>query len=438
MVRLGRVLGDGAERLYVVISFFLMSSAAILPSSATGAPAAADATLADSIFGPIYLVAAALIVMRPRRAIRTAMAHPLTLLLLAVAAASMSWSNAPDITVRRTIAVSATTAFGWYVVSRFTIREILQLVAAALGVAAVLSLLYGIFRPDFATEAGQSWRGVYQNKNVLARAMVFSSMAFLLLSLDQGSRRWVVLTGATLSATLVLLSRSTTGLVVLLALAFLVTFSGGLKLRATVLVPLLITGGLLVAAGLVWLWAHADAVTADVGKDATLTGRTDLWNVAITMIARRPWLGYGYGGFWRGWTGESAEFWRAVGWETPHAHNGFLDLALDLGVLGVATFVAGWASAAYKALVRARGPRTSEALAPLVILAFVLFYNLTESSILRQTDVFWVLYIVAVCASSGSDAPGAGGREPGIRIGEWTTRRGRLRRALPRPPALQG
>ena len=97
---------------------------------------------------------------------------------------------------------------------------------------------------------------------------------------------------------------------VLLALAFLVTFSGGLKLRATVLVPLLITGGLLVAAGLVWLWAHADVVTADVGKDATLTGRTDLWNVAITMIARRPWLGYGYGGFWRGWTGESAEFWR--------------------------------------------------------------------------------------------------------------------------------
>ncbi len=87
-------------------------------------------------------------------------------------------------------------------------------------------------------------------------------------------------------------------------------------------------------------------ITSAYGKDTTFSGRTEIWEASIDALFARPWLGYGFGAlFWReGVSNETAAIWRQVGFEASHAHNGPLDLALQVGIIGLAIFAVLWAS----------------------------------------------------------------------------------------------
>ena len=65
-----------------------------------------------------------------------------------------------------------------------------------------------------------------------------------------------------------------------------------------------------------------------LNRNETLTGRADIWAYLIPLAKQRLFLGYGYGGFW---TDAMREAIRAA-----HAHNGYLDIILQLGFLGLA------------------------------------------------------------------------------------------------------
>lgn len=87
-------------------------------------------------------------------------------------------------------------------------------------------------------------------------------------------------------------------------------------------------------------------ITSAYGKDTTFSGRTEIWNASYDALLRRPWLGHGFGGlFWtENLSNETAQIWRQVGFEAAHAHNGALDLALQIGLIGLAIFAVLWLS----------------------------------------------------------------------------------------------
>ncbi len=87
-------------------------------------------------------------------------------------------------------------------------------------------------------------------------------------------------------------------------------------------------------------------ITSAYGKDTSLSGRTEIWEASIEALSRRPWLGHGLGAlFWRvDLEPETAEIWRHVGFEAAHAHNGALDLALQIGLVGLLVFTVLWLS----------------------------------------------------------------------------------------------
>ncbi len=68
----------------------------------------------------------------------------------------------------------------------------------------------------------------------------------------------------------------------------------------------------------------------------TLTGRTGIWSAVIDSIAKRPMLGYGYQAFWLGLEGESYRVILAVSWVLAQAQNGFIDVMLEMGAVGLA------------------------------------------------------------------------------------------------------
>ncbi len=112
---------------------------------------------------------------------------------------------------------------------------------------------------------------------------------------------------------------------------------------STLLFSVSLVGSLAVIGGAVASFA---TITSAYGKDSSLTGRTEIWEASLEALSRRPWLGHGLGAlFWRvDLSPETAEIWRHVGFEASHAHNGALDLALQIGLLGLAVFAVLWLS----------------------------------------------------------------------------------------------
>ena len=78
---------------------------------------------------------------------------------------------------------------------------------------------------------------------------------------------------------------------------------------------------------------------AVVGKDSTLTGRTDIWLATINLIRDKPlldlMLGSGYMATWLPTDAPTVEIWQQLHWAVPNAHNAYLDVALQLGLVGL-------------------------------------------------------------------------------------------------------
>jgi O-antigen ligase len=142
--------------------------------------------------------------------------------------------------------------------------------------------------------------------------------------------------------------------------------------------------------------ANAETILNSMGKDTTLTGRGDLWPLVLQKIGERPWLGYGYGAFWDGLKGESAAIWYASGWEPPNSHNGFLDMLLGLGWLGMLILASGFFIISFpRALVWVRQSKTSEGFWAAIYMIYLVLTNLGESTLMIQNDLFWLFYTAA-------------------------------------------
>jgi O-antigen ligase len=158
------------------------------------------------------------------------------------------------------------------------------------------------------------------------------------------------------------------------------------------LAMLLLVGGVAMAVSV-----NVEAALELVGKDTSLTGRVPLWEFLLDQARERPWLGYGYSAFWLGWTGPS-EFVSHVtgGWYPSHAHNGLLNLGLQLGLTGVVLFLLGMASAVHRALRSLRDGPPAGGVFSLSMLSLLLLTSISESTILTHDSLFWLLYTVAV------------------------------------------
>lgn len=434
---LGRSLAR-AERVYVVVSLFLFSRALVpllLEAGGGSIGFGAGNVVLRGIYLAIEAVALVLVVVNWRSVLATLGRHLPTVVLVGFALASVLWSVDPALTLRRSFALVGTTAFGVYLAARFDTREQLRLLAAALGLVALMSAAFGALMPAYGinqAEHAGAWQGVFTHKNNLGRIMVLSAVVFA-LALPSLRRRWIGWAGLGLSVALVLLSTSKTALALLLSFVLLAPLFRALRLRAgitaLVLIGFVLTGGTLAAA----LAANADAVFRIMGRDASLTGRVPLWDTVLAAIAERPWLGHGYSAFWTGIEGPSYEVWKRIQWVTPHSHNGVLDLGLELGWIGVALFLAGLAVALARAVRAARGPAGIHLFWPLAFLLFTVMSNVTESSILQQNSIFWVLYVSAAFSAllrGGEDAepaplpePGAGPAPPASRPSPGVRRR---------------
>ena len=345
---------------------------------------------------PVYALTVFLAVWNWRDLRNAAPAFAPIFVLLALAAASGLWSIDPQITLRRWEALAFNGLLAFYLAARFSWTELVRLIAIAALLLALGSLVMGLAFPSLGVQSDANagdWRGLWPQKNELGFNMVIGVQACLATALlDTKGRLWWI-AGAALCVSLLALSRSGTSLICLMASgALLAGLSLSRKRPVGAIIAAFLAGCVaLVLASVMIL--DVNLLFQAIGKDPTLTGRTDVWAAVMRRVAERPVLGYGYGAFWTDRFGPALQVRREAGWDVPSAHNGWLDVLLQLGWTGV-VMVAGYFALTAAAAMRRLFSRSDGHWAAMYAVAFLIL-SLSESDILRQNSLEWILFVAA-------------------------------------------
>jgi O-antigen ligase len=148
--------------------------------------------------------------------------------------------------------------------------------------------------------------------------------------------------------------------------------------------------------------AHFDEFLGLIGKDQTLSQRTVIWLTVILPIAKHPIVGYGYAAFWQGLAGESANTILVTGWAENQAQSGFLDVLLQLGLLGFVPLVLVLGRALTQA-ARAINPLSTAPVQMATVLLLVLIVeNVGETGFLVPIHLLWFYTLLTLLILDGS------------------------------------
>ncbi|MFN2609343.1 MAG: O-antigen ligase family protein [Actinomycetota bacterium] len=318
-----------------------------------------------------------------------------------LAMTSSLWSLAPQLTARRSIALLGTTLFGIYMGVRYSIPRFREMLFRVLAIIASLSAVTAIFMPAYgvagALGVAPGWRGLFLDKNIFGRLMALGVVTALAGQIPK--RKSIRILAVAFFGALLLLSDAKSGLVVLVGVGACAPLFILARGRGSSTASLLVWSVLIVLGVAVVAFENTQPVLNALGRDITLSGRTKLWVDVISMIRHRPLLGWGFGAFWRGWTGPSAIVWSNNLWLPPHSHSGLLDGFLDVGLVGMAIFCVSAVMLLTRCVLYARGATVGRIL-PGMLVIFTLLYNLTESVLIKQNSLFWVLYVFLIVSSS--------------------------------------
>ncbi|WP_118138612.1 O-antigen ligase [Oceanicella sp. SM1341] len=384
------------------LALFLLSEAVLplLVMGPAGALSAQQMAQLRLVALPAYLVTAVLLWRHRRLFLWRALPGNLPLLLLmALPFVSVLWSISPSVSLRRAVGLLASMLLGYLLAMRFGPRQLLVLVGLVAGLCLAASLLLAALAPELGRmPAETALRGAFTHKNGLGRMACLGAMlaAALLLDPDRALRRGGLLLLGPALACLVLSQSATALLSAGMALGLAGVYALLARWRGLARILLVLVVVQVVAALLAWLSFSLVPFLEAIGKDATLTGRIPLWHELAPEILARFWTGYGYEAFWTPGNEALWRIWAAVGWAAPNAHSGWREVFLSFGLPGVALL----------ALALLRGLRQGAALHCArpeegwlwlnVLPGMVLSINLTESSLLIQNDLLWILLTAAL------------------------------------------
>lgn len=335
---------------------------------------------------PSLFVCALLLFLSAEHARRQLIRRPGVPLFLVVTAlvfmASIAVSDHPMISVRRTVSQLLFLTSALMLVLVIDNRRQLYL-TIGLAFATVLAIdlaLMGLLGTGF-NRSGE-FMGYHMNKNVAGNQYGLATMVFLYLAVAR--RNALLLLLALVGGVLLILSSSRTSygsVAIFLVLSVMFRFS--------------IARGMVLIATLIGALA-ASLVFSVGGNDPEIfTGRGELWNFLSGPVWERALLGHGYGAFWdvgpasRNLT-EGDGFIQYLN----TGHNGFIDLMLGTGLLGLTTFVFVLvAIAVMLALLDSR-----YFLAHYVFIAFLLS-NVTETYLLYHQNVMWLMFVLLMAAA---------------------------------------
>ncbi len=359
---------------------------------------------------------------------------PVSLLLfIGFCVLSITWSFYPGATAVGIASLLASTVAAYLLGTRLTWVEFLAVLSAALRWVLGLSLLFELIVATFVRApvlpfftdyegkiplafywsrgllfSGGPIEGIVANRNLLAAAALLALIVFCAQLAARTAHRgpgifWVAVAVLTLA-----LTRSATilgvGIVVAIALGFaLWARAAGPESRRPVY--LTAVGVLVAGAGAVSaLWSPLLAV---LGKSEDLTGRFDIWAAVAGLAEQRPIVGWGWVSYWAPWVEPFNDLAVRKGVVYLQAHNAWLDVWMQLGIVGVVIFAALVISTLWRtwflAVDRPRDsvandrPYAASSLVPFLLMVALVVQSFAESRILIEGG--WVLLVALALIS---------------------------------------
>jgi exopolysaccharide production protein ExoQ len=293
------------------------------------------------------------------------------------------------------------TLFAYYLVLRYTPEEIMTMLMRVGVLVFFLGLVMVFLFPRFGVANGDprahgAWIGIFIDRVSSAKCCVFLLSPALVWTVKRS--RWKNLTYAMMMLTFIFMAKAVTALAVTFTfMLIMVLIQGSRRLERKTALFLGAVVGLLA----ITFFFAGDTIIAEVlalfGRNMTLTGRTAIWSILMGSIAKSPWLGYGFYAFWQGMEGESANVILAAHWFFGYAHNGLIEIVLQLGFVGLALFIATFVMACRNAWFCFRYQRTPGTEWYFGLLMLAVLYNLDEETVMWPNDLLSLLYIVSCC-----------------------------------------
>jgi exopolysaccharide production protein ExoQ len=349
--------------------------------------------------GVAYSVVLWLVIINAKRLVAQAMRMKMITLLAVLTICSALWSQDPFRSAYNGGFYLLATLFAFYLVVKFTPEEILSLVMTAGFLLAVLGLMTVILLPRFGvmrSAHGLAWNGVFGDRTTAGKSLVFLLTPAVILRRRSFDYRKVIYIG--LMSLMIFRTDAMTARIlafVYVALMSLLGITRQFGRRSS----LIIVGISLVTVlvGVCLALPHLPQLLEGLGKNATLTGRTGIWGLIVKSIAKRPLLGYGYYAFWEGLKGESANIIVGVHWVFGYAHNGLLEVCLQLGLVGTGIFLATLFQAIRNAWFCLRMGCSPGVDWYIGLIALTIMYNFDECTVLWPFDLLSILYVIACC-----------------------------------------
>ena len=326
------------------------------------------------------------------------------MLLVFFALLSSIWSFKPVSTLIRGVGLLGATVVGVYIAYRYTRRQILMILwtsTALMLIASTIAILvfpeYGIRRDIYSigTDYELAYRGVFSNKNTLAAVMLLALITFtycgIIFREAKHSLRYVNYV-LFLLALAILIAAHSVSVYVTLASVIFGTASTVLIARSRIMrLPFALLAIWMIGTVSIIFFTNPAMVTTVLGRDPTLTNRTVIWAFAFQMMEARPLLGFGFG-----------VFWDSVGsiLGVVNAHNGYLTVALDLGLLGGVLLLVLLTRTAWGCYSVVISSPIFIGTWPTAILLAIVVNNLSEAQLFGPNSVQWCLFVIVavICA----------------------------------------
>ncbi|MGF1597355.1 MAG: O-antigen ligase family protein [Acidimicrobiales bacterium] len=312
--------------------------------------------------------------------------------------ATIFWSADPAETLKRSILFISVTLFASYLVMRFSLDQIIRLLALMWTISAVLNLGFVLAFPEYGV-TGDSWSGIFPQKNALGYTAALGVPTLVIAARARRQLRFVFYPAAAIQVVLLVGSQSKTMLLATLGPTCLMVvynaFRGRRTLRGAVLFSLIGSSVFTVA----FATANIAVLARWLDKDVTLTGRVPLWENLLPVAGERPLTGHGYGATFGGFHSPIHEIWIQNRWNPSHAHNALLQIWLEMGLVAVALFLFLYVRAVSRGIKVVAIVPGAVGLWPLVFLTTTLLVSITESGMTANL-LGWLMLTVAVLSVS--------------------------------------
>jgi exopolysaccharide production protein ExoQ len=396
-----RPLSEIFERAFSVAALVMLCSTFLPLGRFFGVeadnPSASDPANRLSM-GAVLLFSTVALFTHYRRMLPALASAWLPLLIVGLAFASVAWSAVPDIVMRRSLNLLGTTLFGIYLAARWRPGEVARLLVAAGCVMALSSIAVTLVSPGNAIMEGGNvngaLRGAFSHKNMLGWVSGLVIIACVWV-IESGRRTRLAIVTLLLTVPLWLAARSLTGMGATVITGLACVAMLGMRLGT---VTRLLWGYLVIVAGTVALSILATGgafFLRLVGRSADLTGRGPLWEQLERAIAERPLLGYGFQSFWQPESGWHDRIAASVGWVVPTAHNGWIDIWLSLGLLGLLPVALLIGRNLWRASIVAVEGRLPGGGLIFALNAYFLVVSFSESNLVTPGMVSWAIHVAS-------------------------------------------